>query len=448
MSSPRGALRETATLIGADFAGWRGQSPSKPGVLYACTPTDHTCDALVSGYDLYISKSCSQTRCSYCMIEEIDTHLCPHDLDNYPAHEAMKMQNRSNKSVECPACGTHLHVDNENSEWFFRCHWCWWDSRPLGLVGNMADDVIKELRRKERESDQEQEMERLVKQFSASAVEAAAAAADAQKQRRGLASAMGIFGSGAKLPQKSTDEITMEWETKQRALGYEGPREESICSPVKLPPAAGDMDQFPLDQISNLMQRHRQPDTQSPVIVNLLPRRTSLLTKRTKRCPVTKDPIVKPDISAAKATFQLKRTAFQFIPKITVGRAPKADMLLLRFTNPLDHAVSFEMTQWFRPGDEQTEKPYLFPVPSVSTTIGAKEDFLPDKPKELRDDDDQVRIHSRTTNSVVVRLIAAEAITSPVIQARLKVTVKIEEDDIDSLDFHVLINVPPEKCKP
>ena len=239
MSSPRGALRETATLIGADFAGWRGQSPSKPGVLYACTPTDHTCDALVSGYDLYISKSCSQTRCSYCMIEEIDTHLCPHDLDNYPAHEAMKMQNRSNKSVECPACGTHLHVDNENSEWFFRCHWCWWDSRPLGLVGNMADDVIKELRRKERESDQEQEMERLVKQFSASAVEAAAAAADAQKQRRGLASAMGIFGSGAKLPQKSTDEITMEWETKQRALGYEGPREESICSPVKLPPAAG-----------------------------------------------------------------------------------------------------------------------------------------------------------------------------------------------------------------
>jgi len=163
---------------------------------------------------------------------------------------------------------------------------------------------------------------------------------------------------------------------------------------------------------------------------------------------VTKSCIVKPDISAAKATFQLKHNAFQFIPKITLCRPPKVDMLLIRFTNPLEHAVSFTVSQWFRPGDKDKAKPYLFPVPDISTTVGAKEDWLvADKPKPLREDDDTARIHSRTTNSVVVRIFATEPVTSSLVQARLRVTVRLDEPDLESITFHALVSVPLSECK-
>ena len=178
------------------------------------------------------------------------------------------------------------------------------------------------------------------------------------------------------------------------------------------------------------------------------------MTKRSKRCPVTvptmneSGVIVKPDMGAAKASFQRKHAAFDYVPRITVCRQPKADMLLVRFTNPLDHLVSFTVEPWLRPGDKDREKPYLFPVPEVSTTVGAKEDIpaLADKPRDLKEEDDHTKIHSRTTNSVVIRLVAPEPLTTPIMQARLKVAVKIEEDGLDSLTFCVLVNVPLTEC--
>jgi len=385
------------------------------------------------------------------MVEEIDTHYCPADLDNYPSHEAMKNQNRSTKSVECPGCGTHLQVVNDivSNEYFFECHWCWWDSRKLGLTGLSVDDVMKELRRRERENDQEQEMDRLVKHFSAAAAEAAAAAADAQKQRRGLAF-MGTLAAAPKPAKKAVVEISKEWEAKQSQLGYMGPRQEAPASPVKPEATAGDVDALSISEVSTLEQRLRQPDTQEVAVASLLPRRQSLLTKRSKRCPATKNLIVKPEMGASKATFQKNHAAFKFIPRVTVCHAPKADLLLVRFTNPLEHLVSFSVEPWRRPGDKDKDKPFLYPVPDVSTTVGAKEDIeaLADKPRELRDDDDPALIHSRTTNSVVLKFAAPAPLSTALMQARLKVTVKVEEEDLDSLTVCVAINVPLAACGP
>ena len=97
------ALRE-------EFVGWRGGAEAKSGVWYACHPDDLSSKAFVSVYDLYVSKDkvrwrpgtwpdygcqvCAHLRSAYCMKEEIDTHFCPHDLTNYPGHEAMKNKNR------------------------------------------------------------------------------------------------------------------------------------------------------------------------------------------------------------------------------------------------------------------------------------------------------------------------------------------------------------------
>ena len=261
---------------------------------------------------------------------------------------------------------------------------------------------------------------------------------------------MGTLAGAPKPPKKSVVEIKKEWEAKQSQLGYEGPRQEVSASPVKPEATAGDVDALSLSEVSTMEQRLRQPDTQEASLASLLPRRQSLLTKRSKRCPVTKSLIVKPEMGASKASFQKNHAAFRFVPRITVCHAPKADLLLVRFTNPLEHLVSFSVEPWYRPGDKDKDKPFLFPVPSVSTTVGGKEDIeaLADKPRELREDDDPSMVHSRTTNSVVLKFAAPKALTTPLMQARLKMTVKVEEEDLDSLTVCCIINVPLKACDP
>ena len=107
--------------------------------------------------------------------------------------------------------------------------------------------------------------------------------------------------------------------------------------------------------------------------------------------------------------------------------------------------VSFCVQQWMLPGDADVEKPYLFKVPNISTVVGGKEDLElltgVDKEVPLTDDDDRSFIHSRTTNSVVLRMDMPEQLMS-MIQARLRVKVKIEEEDLDTLTFFAIINVP------
>jgi len=438
----------TTEAILADFDSWRGLCPTTPGVMYACCPTDITCEALVSPYDLYISKASSQTRCAFCMVEEIDTHFCPHDLDNYPSHEAMKNQHRSSKIAECPVCQTRLKVvsDPVSTEHYFECSWCWWNSKELGIVGAGTDAVIKELQKKEKEGDLDQEMKRLITQFSKAAVEAATAAADAQKQRRGLAF-MGTLASQPKPPKKTIDEISKEWDAKQHELGYTGPRQQAMVSPVKAPLAAGNIDAVPLNATSSLVQRLRQPESQDCELSSLFPRRAALLTKRSKRCPVTNSLVVKPELNPSKASFQKKTDALQYVPKITVLHPRKADMVLLRFTNPMDHVVTFTLTQWLRPGDTEQEKPFLFKIPEICTTIGSMEELplLQDKVKPLSEEDDPSIIHSRTTNSVVIRLQSAP-VSTPLIQLRLKVMLKVEEEELDEITFCSIVNVPLTEC--
>ena len=83
-------------------------------------------------------------------------------------------------------------------------------------------------------------------------------------------------------------------------------------------------------------------------------------------------------------------------------------------------------------------------------TVGAKEDIpaLADKPRDLKEGDDKALIHSRTSNSVVLRFVSPEPLTAPMMQARLRVTVKTEEEDLPELSFCTLINVPLSACAP
>lgn len=443
-------IDNTTSAICADFANWRGIRADTPGVLYACCPRDHKCEALVSGYDLYISKSCAAIRCPFCVVEEIVTHYCPHDLDNYPSHEAMKNTNRSSKAAECPECSNHLTAvsDSEAGEsmHYFVCHWCHWHSQSIGLTAGSLDGLIKELHKQEEETPQDEEMERLIQHFTQAAAAAAQAAADEQKQKRGL----GFMGSLGEQPkglkgEGAVKDATQEWENKQHQLGYSGPRQPG--SPIKgteFPPGAPS---DPKLRPSSLAQRHRIPDTQPREVDGMAPRRSLLMTKRSKRCPVSQNLLVKPELNPTKVSFHMRQDALSYIPRISVVKAMNRDTLLVRFTNPLDHTVRFRLEAWVRPGaDGPTPKPFLLPVPDLTTTIGAHEEleFMAEKEVALGDDDDAAWVHSRSTNSVVIYLRSDAAIGAPLVQARLAVTVQIQEEELNEIKFHAIVNVPAE----
>ncbi len=65
----------------------------------------------------------------------------------------------------------------------------------------------------------------------------------------------------------------------------------------------------------------------------------------------------------------------------------------------------------------------------------------------LEEEDDPELIHSRTTNSVVIQLRAPQPMTAPLFQVRLKVDVRTDEPDLQSLVFCALVNVPLSRCQ-
>jgi len=449
-----------------EFVGWRGGAEAKQGVWYACHPDDLASKAFVSVYDLYISKDNSKAtahlRSAYCMIEEIDTHFCPHDLTNYPGHEAMKNKNRSSKNFECPVCYSHLAKMESEGNTYLTCPWCHWESLSIGLAAPDSETLFglaltreKELANMPGTTSLEDEMAHLVGQLNKQWGEASRQRDKLQRQARGLAYMSGHH-HGEAPPLKTIEEVELDWEKRQQALlGGVEPEEPETPSPVRCASPKPQPAPAPrsMTETSRLEQRLRQPQNQARNLGQLEPRRMDLMTKRSKRCPVSNQLIVKPELNPSKASFQKKSDAISKLPRVTVVQSPSRSCLMLRFSNPLETQVTITVNPWEFSGAEsgnaaaaETEaqdKPYLFVVEPFTSTIG--ECFLdPTLTQPLLPNDDVDRVVSRTSNSVIIKFTSSSPVSADFVQARISVTVDGEffQDlpELKQMKFEFVVN--------
>ena len=141
-----------------------------------------------------------------------------------------------------------------------------------------------------------------------------------------------------------------------------------------------------------------------------------LLTKRSKRCPVSNSLIVKPELNPSKASFQKKSDAFSKLPRATVVLPidPSGDCLMVRFSNPLEAMVRIYVKVWDF-CDTDGDNSYLFNCVPFSTTIG--EGFLdPGVSQPLTPEDDPSVIMTRTSNSVIVKLTSSTPVDARFVQ--------------------------------
>jgi len=449
------ALRE-------EFVGWRGGAEAKSGVWYACHPDDLSSKAFVSVYDLYVSKDkvCAHLRSAYCMKEEIDTHFCPHDLTNYPGHEAMKNKNRSSKNFECPVCYSHLAKTESEASTYLYCPWCHWDSLSIGLAAPDPETLFrlaltreKELAREPGTTSLEDEMAHLVGQLNKQWSDATRQRELLQRQARGLAYMSGTL-HGESPALKSIEDVELDWEQRQQAL-LGGVESEGVESPSPARTPMKDTAAAPrsIAETSSLDQRLRQPQHQARNSGQLEPRRMDLMTKRSKRCPVTNNLIIKPELNPSKASFQKKSDALSKLPRVTVVQCPSRSCLMLRFSNPLETQVTITVEPWQYSAAEATDgagaedcvkdQPYLFNVEPFTSTVG--EHFLdPSVTQPLLPNDDPERVVSRTSNSIIVKFTPSSPVTAEFVQARVSVTVDGEffQDlpEFNQMKFQLIIN--------
>ncbi|CAJ0928902.1 unnamed protein product, partial [Mesorhabditis belari] len=84
---------------------------------------------------LYFCRHCSVTRCSSCVLVELDCFLCQNCLESAPVTEARLKKNRCFACNFCPFCATVLTkktcVNSGNT--FLSCGVCRWSTRDAGI---------------------------------------------------------------------------------------------------------------------------------------------------------------------------------------------------------------------------------------------------------------------------------------------------------------------------
>ncbi|VDN54727.1 unnamed protein product [Dracunculus medinensis] len=102
-------------------------------VLYECS-----CGEWKSLNRLYFCRYCSELKCSFCTIQEMDSPFCPSCLYNYCVGDALQQRNRCSNCYQCPLCGLRflgvgVVVRAANDCYHLSCNNCRWTTSDSGI---------------------------------------------------------------------------------------------------------------------------------------------------------------------------------------------------------------------------------------------------------------------------------------------------------------------------
>ncbi|GAA5857502.1 hypothetical protein JCM8547_009305 [Rhodosporidiobolus lusitaniae] len=333
--------------------------------------------------DLLFCEDCDAIRCESCASVEIACYFCPNCLFEVPSASVRGEKNRCARNCfQCPQCDYTLSTVATDPDpsiplntaaasvgdppYFLTCNFCRWDSKAVGITFDKSTGLAAQLQKLEEPLPELLEFDHIKDHLepflrrsqaqaaqhphgpgaSSSSSSAVINAASAQlfKDIPGLSSSRygaGLFGTSrsaraANDAGTGADELEKysalyssrgdgkgsEKENRRgKAAGDEGKgvdREEERVRAMR--------EMTDLEEVASVDQRWTsswKPPLQSK---NLRPLRTPLHAKRSKRCPVCKHILIKPEQKSSSTRFKIKLVAANYLPSVTIYRRPPASI--------------------------------------------------------------------------------------------------------------------------
>ncbi|KAL7752285.1 hypothetical protein RI367_002331 [Sorochytrium milnesiophthora] len=321
-----------------------------PNVAYRCA-----CQRSSEGiFSLYFCESCSEPRCSRCVAYEVACYYCPLCLFEVPSASVKAERNRCARNCfECPVCRNNLQVfgssgggsgssnepDAPSTTHYLACSFCRWDSRNMDLTFERASGLGGVMLKREESSAYAQEFQKL-KTYLEECVRSNNKQSTSATR---LASHFSSLTLSTSLSLHSRFGLARAGELNKPQEPYAPVASVSLESQL----AADEQQVEALRTMANAEDGYAQQPKMSN---KLLPLRTHLRAKLSKRCRTCDSILIKPEPKAQQVKFKIKRTALAFIPNVTIMQPMPwlqrwaTTKIALRFTNPLEQDIFVELS--------------------------------------------------------------------------------------------------------
>ncbi|KAH7885427.1 dynactin p62 family-domain-containing protein [Phlebopus sp. FC_14] len=306
-------------------------------------------------HNLYFCEECDAIRCNRCVSVEVSGYYCPNCLFEVPSASVRAEKNRCARNCfSCPICRATLSVvasdPPEDSEgrtpsssstvgeapYYLYCNHCRWDSAEVGITFEKPTGLAAQLQKFEDSAPESLEFERLKEHFEpflrtaslspsshlptvashhlhTSTATAAASAALARD----------IPGVGKYNPLTRSRSNRDRTANKDEMPEYKSRVEVGVFSQLGAGGDDGDVEILKhiesAGEVAKLDQRWGSSWTATLRTSDLRPHRIPLHSKTSKRCPVCRHILIKPEQKAQSVRYKIKLVAANYLPAITVG---------------------------------------------------------------------------------------------------------------------------------
>ncbi|EJD45766.1 dynactin p62 [Auricularia subglabra TFB-10046 SS5] len=393
-------------------------------------------------HTLYFCEECDAIRCNRCVAVEVSGYYCPNCLFEVPSASVRAEKNRCARNCfQCPSCrNTLVIVASDPAEaprssvsavgitgeppYFLYCNFCRWDSTEVGISFEKATGLAAQLQKTEETAPDVVEFERLKEHFEpflraapsggiahahTNPITSAASSALSRditlpglnKYSQLLAGRRGGRGEREKGGTTSKDkeelaEFRSRWEAGAGASTAEA--EADWIKRIE-----------DLEEVVTVEQRWVGSWTTSMRAEDLKPLRIPLHSKKSKRCPMCRHIIIKPEQKSQSVRYKIKLTSSSFLPAIAVSVPPvpnapkraavgdddavhfnagKTYPFKLAFTNPMYEAITVTLTVQRAPM-LRGRPPFAISLPSPPFPVSAYAEAweYEDEDEDMADED-------------------------------------------------------------
>ncbi|KDE05576.1 hypothetical protein MVLG_04071 [Microbotryum lychnidis-dioicae p1A1 Lamole] len=321
---------------------------------------------------LLFCEECDAIRCSTCVAFEIACWYCPTCLFEVPSASVRGEKNRCARNCfQCPQCSHSLSAvpsDPDPSHppasaaasigeapYFLACTVCRWDSKSVGIIFDKPTGLAQQLQKLDDGSSELTEFDRLKDHFEPY-IRRGQAHASASTTTGALAPSTMPASTSSTIASSVLKDIPGLGNRYAHLLGGMGTRSGKGAEAVNgardelepyeaLVPANGSVEKGKgverddelvremeslqdFEQVAALEKRWTNSwdalELRGVMTDSLRPLRTLLQAKRSKRCPICKHILIKPEQKAASTRFKIKLVASNYLPSIDVYRRPPA----------------------------------------------------------------------------------------------------------------------------
>ncbi|GAA5878959.1 hypothetical protein JCM16303_007244 [Sporobolomyces ruberrimus] len=323
---------------------------------------------------LLFCEECDAIRCDSCASNEVACYYCPNCLFEVPSASVRSEKNRCARNCfQCPQCVHTLSVVASDPDpslppgtaaasvgvppYLLSCTFCGWNSKQVGIAFEKPTGLALQLQKADEGAPELVEFDRIKDHLepyirrslahtsqqpsnSDTALAASSAATTSTSLFKDIPgfnirypSMFGLAGRARGGGDQGTAKDELERYSSVHPARAGGSAEVRRTADVKGKGVSREADLVDtmrkiadLEQIASIDKRWNSSWNPPLLSTDLRPLRTPLQAKRSKRCPVCKHILIKPEQKSSSTRYKIKLVAANYLPSVTIYRRPPASI--------------------------------------------------------------------------------------------------------------------------